>query len=75
MIKNVAIENRLVGIMGLRKDPLSEKIELFWGHSTKSMCIGYMNSNSTAKAFISELPVNITPGSDIISQSKIFKDK
>lgn len=75
MIKNVKQEDRLAGILGLRKDPLTDNIELFWGHSTKNMCIGYKNFNSSPEAFMSELPVDKTPGSAIISQSRIFKIK
>ncbi|XP_075592246.1 taspase 1 isoform X2 [Dermatophagoides farinae] len=74
LMKNVPREDHLAGILGLSTD--TDNIEMFWGHSTKSMCIGYMDSTFTSgKSFISDLDCSVKPGSSIIVQSKLFLNK
>nr|XP_027197073.1 threonine aspartase 1-like isoform X2 [Dermatophagoides pteronyssinus] len=65
LMKNIPREDHLAGIMGLSND--SNNIELFWAHSTKSMCIGYMDTAFTSgKSFISDLDCSSKPGLSVI---------
>lgn len=74
LMKNVPREDHLAGILGLSTD--TDNIEMFWAHSTKSMCIGYMDSKFTSgKSFISDLDSSSQPGVSIIVQSKLFRNK
>lgn len=73
-MQNVPTDDHLAGVLGITNDPQSKMVELFWAHSTASMCIGYMNSSArSAKSFISEMPASSKPGTTINSQSRIFK--
>ncbi|CAG2104334.1 unnamed protein product [Medioppia subpectinata] len=62
LLQSIARENRLGGVLALYHDKDSTHTELLWGHSTHSMCIGYMGSHSKPKAFISQLPTDSKPG-------------
>lgn len=73
-LKNIPVDDRLAGVLALIYDKQSYRKELLWGHSTASMCIGFMNSSDhEPKAFISELPLNSKPGLSVIIEAKCFK--
>ncbi|CAG2177533.1 unnamed protein product [Oppiella nova] len=63
LLENIAAEDRLAGVLALYHDKDSAHTELLWGHSTHSMCCGYMSSSlSKPKAFVSQLPIDSKPG-------------
>ena len=50
------------------------EVEMVWGHTTKSMCIGYMSSgDKAAKAIMSRLPDASVPGISLSVEGKLFR--
>ncbi|XP_028163254.1 threonine aspartase 1 [Ostrinia nubilalis] len=57
------VSERLGGTLALRFDPAIGEGELLWGHTTKTMCIGYMSTeHERPKCIISQLPAKVEPG-------------
>ncbi|KAG7298696.1 hypothetical protein JYU34_017103 [Plutella xylostella] len=57
------VPERLGGTLALKFDPQNGEGELFWGHTTKTMCLGYMSTESDRPKFtISQLPSKVAPG-------------
>ncbi|KPM04191.1 threonine aspartase 1-like protein [Sarcoptes scabiei] len=72
VMRNIPRQDHLAGLIGLILDQELNSIEFFWAHSTRTMCIGYMDSHSSSPiSFVSEMQSE--PGSTIIAQSKTFR--
>ena len=51
----------------------SSSVEVLWGHTTSSMCLGYMSeTHHKPRALISRLPVHSRPGAMFTVQGKLF---
>ncbi|XP_045187127.2 threonine aspartase 1-like isoform X2 [Mercenaria mercenaria] len=64
------------GILALkfdRSDTGSRHCELLWGHTTDSMCIGFMSSNSKVKTVISRLEDDKKAGTTFVMEGKTVK--
>jgi taspase (threonine aspartase 1) len=73
LLKNVSVDDRLAGVLALVYDKELLHTELLWGHSTASMCIGFMSSShKTAKALVSQMPHKSKPGHSFIIEAKSF---
>lgn len=73
LLNSIPSDDKLAGVLALVYDKESAKTELLWGHSTASMCLGFMSSNiSKPKAFISELSSS-KPGNSFIVETKLVK--
>ena len=71
---DVEVDNKLAGVLALVHNQNEQHLELLWGHTTQSMCIGYMNSShKNAKSFISELPNDSNPGQISLVEAKSFR--
>ncbi|RVE43626.1 hypothetical protein evm_011710 [Chilo suppressalis] len=68
------VNERLGGTLGLRFDPGNGEGELLWGHTTKTMCIGYMSTeNERPKCVLSYLPAKVEPGQKAVVSGTPFK--
>ncbi|KAM3965028.1 taspase 1 [Aphomia sociella] len=68
------VPERLGGTLALRFDSQIGEGELLWGHTTKTMCIGYMSTeNDRPKCIISYLPPKVEPGQKAVVSGKPFK--
>lgn len=68
------VPERLGGTLALRYDPNSGDGELLWGHTTKTMCIGFMSTESVRpKCMISYLPQKVEPGRKAVVSGYPFK--
>ncbi|XP_071150819.1 threonine aspartase 1-like [Mytilus edulis] len=65
------------GAIALRQDKYDNKqsVELIWGHTTDSMCIGFMSlSDKKPKVFLSRLPPQSLPGKSFTMEGRqIYK--
>ncbi|XP_004932657.2 threonine aspartase 1 [Bombyx mandarina] len=68
------VPERLCGALALRHDPQTGDGEVLWGHTTKTMCVGYMSSETDRpKCIISHLPPNVEPGHKAVVSGHPFK--
>ncbi|XP_059057206.1 threonine aspartase 1 [Achroia grisella] len=68
------VPERLGGTLALRFDSDIGEGELLWGHTTKTMCIGYMSTqNERPKCIISYLPPKVEPGQKAVVSGRPFK--
>lgn len=68
------VPERLGGTLALKFDSLTGEGELLWGHTTKTMCIGYMSTEmKRPKCIISHLPPKIEPGRKPVVSGQPFK--
>ncbi|XP_076098055.1 threonine aspartase 1-like isoform X1 [Mytilus galloprovincialis] len=61
------------GAIALRQDKYDNKqsVELIWGHTTDSMCIGFMSlSDKKPKVFLSRLPPQSLPGKSFTMEGR-----
>lgn len=73
-LQNIPIDERLGGVLALVYDKVSDETELLWGHSTPSMCLGYMSSNcSKPIALVSEMSGDSKPGKSFVIEGKLIK--
>lgn len=78
LMKNIPRDDHLAGVLGLKyfgpdPDNTDRSVEMMWAHSTSSMCIAYMGTKSEkASAFISDMPDYASPGSLVLTQSRLF---
>ncbi|GBP57952.1 Threonine aspartase 1 [Eumeta japonica] len=67
------VPERLGGTLGLRFDPQTGDGEMLWGHTTRTMCIGYMSAeNDKPKCVISYLPTTMEPGQKAVVSGRPF---
>ncbi|CAG4930099.1 threonine aspartase 1 [Colias croceus] len=68
------IPERLGGALALSFNPEIGEGELLWGHTTKTMCIGYMSTEiAKPKCIISYLPAKVEPGRKAVVSGLPFK--
>ncbi|KAJ8723351.1 hypothetical protein PYW08_003263 [Mythimna loreyi] len=68
------VPERLGGTLALKFDSINGEGELLWGHTTKTMCIGYMSTeNDRPKCVISYLPQKVEPGRKAVVSGQSFK--
>ncbi|XP_068633769.1 threonine aspartase 1 [Battus philenor] len=68
------VPERLGGSLALMFNPQLGEGELLWGHTTKTMCVGYMSTEVTKpKCVISYLPPKVTPGHKAVVSGIPFK--
>ncbi|XP_072932666.1 threonine aspartase 1 [Epargyreus clarus] len=68
------ISEKLGGALTLIFNPQSGEGELLWGHTTKTMCIGYMGTdNRKPKCTISNLPQKVVTGHKAVVSGIPFK--
>ncbi|XP_045449709.1 threonine aspartase 1 [Melitaea cinxia] len=68
------IPERLSGTLALIFNPQNGDGELLWGHTTKTMCIGYMSTETAKpKCIISYLPPKVDTGRKAVVSGVPFK--
>lgn len=68
------VPERLGGTLALKFDPDSGDGELLWGHTTKTMCVGYLSTaKERPKCVISYLPNHMKPGSKAVVSGYPFR--
>lgn len=70
------IQQKLGGVLALRLDKDEESammLEVIWGHTTDSMCIGYWDGQrNKPKVLVSRLPENSEAGKSFKMEGKVF---
>ncbi|XP_061714333.1 threonine aspartase 1 [Cydia pomonella] len=67
------VGQRLGGTLALRFDPQGGEGEVIWGHTTKTMCVGFMSTESDRpKCVFSYLPQKVTPGQKAVVSGHPF---
>ncbi|XP_060590845.1 threonine aspartase 1-like [Ruditapes philippinarum] len=64
------------GILALKcdkSDSSAGNYELLWGHTTDSMCVGFMSSNTKVKTVISRLEDDKIAGTTFVMEGRSFK--
>lgn len=68
-------KEKFAGILALKSDRSDSgniHNELLWGHTTDSMCIGFMTSSTKVKTVISRLEDDKEPGTTFVMEGKSF---
>ncbi|XP_021379924.1 threonine aspartase 1-like isoform X2 [Mizuhopecten yessoensis] len=71
-----SVTQKLGGVLALRQDKEEGSaimLEVIWGHTTESMCVGYWGSDThKPKVLVSRLPENSEAGKSFKMEGKVF---